>query len=465
MKQPVFVAAALLLWSFPVFAQTFEEIPPGGGGAYHPEPAICLTEQQRTAIAAMLVENEAKLRSQGLIAPEDANSVVAFDWPIKNDPGLGSSWKNTIMIANYVDQQATTGILDYNCGDRSYDGHKGTDISLWPFSWYLKNNNLVQVVAAEAGIIIGKQDGNSDENCVWNNQDWNAVYVRHSDGSVAWYGHMKKNSLTNKTVGASVTKGEHLGIVASSGVSSGPHLHFEVYKQQPYLVSNLIDPYNGTCNNMNPGVSWWANQEPYRKPTLNAALTHNAPPEHGCPTENEIPHFSNQFAPGSNQVVYTAVYFRDQMQGQTTTMRILRPNGTIWNTWVHTAPQTYSGSWWYWSWTLPSGGPFGTWSFEATFDGQTIVHPFEYGNMVSTDPENDTPALTLAPNPSRGTFRILSTEQLELPVQVFDSMGRLCFSGKTRTNQDITLGAPAAGVYAVRVSAGGHVRYFRLVVE
>lgn len=464
MKQPVFVAAALLLWSFPIFTQTFEEIPPGGGGAYHPEPTVCLTDAQRTAIAAMLVENEARLRSQGLIAPDDANSIVAFGWPIKNDPGLGSSWKNTIMIANYVDQQPATGILEYNCGTRAYDGHKGTDISLWPFGWHLKNNDLVQVVAAEAGVIIGKQDGNSDENCVWNNQNWNAVYVRHSDGSVAWYGHMKKNSLTNKAIGTSVAKGEYLGVVASSGVSTGPHLHFEVYKQQPYLVSNLIDPYNGTCNNMNPGVSWWANQEPYRKPTLNAALTHNTPPEHGCPTENEIPHFSNQFAPG-NQLVYTAVYFRDQMQGQTTSMRILRPNGTIWNSWVHTAPQTYSGSWWWWSWTLPSGGPFGTWTFEATFDGQTIAHPFEYGNPVSTNSGNDSPALTLAPNPANGAFRLLSTEQIELEIEVFDGMGRLVFSGKTRSNQEVTLDGFEAGVYVVRAREGGRVRHFRLVLE
>jgi len=464
MKQSVLVMAALLLGVAPVFTQNFEEIPPGGGGAYTPEHTVCLTDGQRSAIAGMLLENEAKLRSQGLISPDDANSVVAFGWPVKAASGLGSDWNNTVMIANYVDQQSATGILDYNCGDRAYDGHQGTDISLWPFGWYLKNNDLVQVVAAEAGVIIGKQDGNSDENCVWNNQNWNAVYVRHSDGSVAWYGHLKKNSLTGKSIGASVAKGEYLGIVASSGVSTGPHLHFEVYKQQPYLLSNLVDPYSGVCNSLNPGVSWWANQEPYRKPTLNTALTHSAEPEHGCPTENEIPYFSNQFAPG-NPLVYTAVYFRDQMQGQVTSMRILYPNGTAWKTWNHTSPQTFSGSWWWWSWVLPAGGPFGAWTFEATFNGQTIVHPFQYGNMVSTDAENDDLELTLAPNPASGAFRLLSTEPLDLNIQVFDNLGRLCFSGKSQANQEVELGGLEKGAYVVRATEGGRVRHFRLVLE
>ena len=50
----------------------------------------------------------------------------------------------------------------------------------------------------------------------------------HADGSVAWYGHMKAGSLTNKAVGQTVSSGEYLGIVGSSGNSTGPHLHFGI---------------------------------------------------------------------------------------------------------------------------------------------------------------------------------------------------------------------------------------------
>lgn len=462
MKHPVFIIAALLLFGNSTSGQAQVEIPPAGGGAYHTEPTVCLTDEQRAAIATMLTGNEQKLRQEGKISPDEASNAVSFDWPLKAAPGL--DWNNFAILSNYLDQNQSQTLLDFNCGARTYDGHQGTDISLWPFAWHLKNNNLVHVVAAEAGIIIGKQDGNTDENCVWGNQSWNAVYVRHGDGSVAWYGHMKQFSLTSKPIGATVSKGEYLGVVASSGVSSGPHLHFEVYRQTPYMFSNLVDPYSGVCNSTNPDGTWWATQEPYWKPTLNAALTHNAPPEHGCPSGNENPHFSDHFLPGGG-LLYTAVYFRDQQQGQFTSMRLRAPNGSLWKSWGHSSPETYPGSWWWWSWTLPTNGPFGTWAFEATFNGQTVVHPFVYGNLVSTDSEDLDAKVTLTPNPSTGTFRLKSSEYAQVEVQVFDGMGRLRFSGMTQTNQDMTLDELEAGVYVVRVLHADRTYLLRLVRE
>jgi hypothetical protein len=53
-------------------------------------------------------------------------------------------------------------------------------------------------------IIIGKTDGNFDKSCQFNSNDGNAVYVQHADGSVAWYGHMKKGTVTTKNVGEAV---------------------------------------------------------------------------------------------------------------------------------------------------------------------------------------------------------------------------------------------------------------------
>jgi murein DD-endopeptidase MepM/ murein hydrolase activator NlpD len=106
------------------------------------------------------------------------------------------------------------------------------------------DSNDVEIVSAAAGTILYKSDGNFDRSCTFNNNNWNAVYVQHSDGSVAWYGHMKAGTLTTKNVGASVAQGEYLGVVGSSGNSTGPHLHFEVYDSG----NNLIDPYAGTCN-------------------------------------------------------------------------------------------------------------------------------------------------------------------------------------------------------------------------
>ena len=94
----------------------------------------------------------------------------------------------------------------------------------------MKASDAVRIVAAAPGTIVSKTDGNFDRNCAIGSGQWNAVYVRHADNSVAWYGHMKSGSLTTKAVGETVVTGEYLGIVGSSGSSTGPHLHFEILR-------------------------------------------------------------------------------------------------------------------------------------------------------------------------------------------------------------------------------------------
>ncbi len=53
----------------------------------------------------------------------------------------------------------------------------------------------------------------------------NTVMIDHGGGVVSLYGHMSKISVSN---GASVSRGEKIGEVGSTGWSTGNHLHFEV---------------------------------------------------------------------------------------------------------------------------------------------------------------------------------------------------------------------------------------------
>ncbi|MDH3651215.1 MAG: M23 family metallopeptidase, partial [Saprospiraceae bacterium] len=366
----IYLTALALLLVIDLVSQEIPEIQPMGGGEYIGTKGPCLTDEERKQISAMLEKNVEQLIEEGLIGGNHNRSsvVVSFDWPLRKTEDL--PYYSYYATNNFVDQNSTSALLDYNCGARTYNGHRGMDYDTWPFPWYIYENDFVEVIAAEGGTIIGKSDGNDDDHCSCSGS-WNAVYIQHTDGSGAWYGHLKKNSLTSKGIGETVSKGEYLGVLASSGCSTQPHLHFEVYD----ALDNLVDPYQGPCNTLN-SQSWWANQKPYREPTLNAIFTHDSTPIHGCPGVNENPRFSDVFYEGDP--VYTALYFHDELLGDLTTLRIRRPNGSIWNSWTHTSNDTYTRSWWWWSWFFGVGEPSGTWTFEADYYGQTFTKEFEY---------------------------------------------------------------------------------------
>jgi len=213
-------------------------------------------------------------------------------WPVKASVNLNDC--SFYRVSAYVDQDQNAGtIQDWNCGTKTYDGHRGTDISTWPFNFYKMDNNLVQVVAAAPGIIIAKHDGEFDRNCAGNNLTANYIMIQHQDGSQALYWHMKMNSVTSKNVGEVVVAGEYLGVVGSSGSSSGPHLHFEVWSGNS--VATRIDPFAGTCNSLNAS-SWWLNQKTHKETSIVKASVHSTDAVFpACPT-TETPNEQYSFA-------------------------------------------------------------------------------------------------------------------------------------------------------------------------
>ncbi len=362
-------ALLIILFPFILSSQNVPEIEPMGGGELSRKTGQCIPDDERINILNMLNENVKILREAGKI-PSNQLSIQAInlEWPLQKADSL--DFPSYYATNNFVDHEITLGILDYNCSNRTYNGHKGSDFDTWPFPWYLYQNDLVEVIAAAAGIILAKTDGNEDNHCSCSGVS-NTIIIQHADGSKAWYAHMKRNSLTDKSVGEEVEKGEYLGIVASSGCSTQPHLHFEVYDAQ----DSLIDPYAGDCNQLN-SASWWNDQNSYREPTLNAILTHDSVPIHGCPGSSEDPRFCDVFVRG--EPVYMALYYHDEIQGDITTLRIRRPNGSIWRTWTHTSNQTYTKSWWWWYWFFGSNEPAGSWTFEADYRGDTFIREFQY---------------------------------------------------------------------------------------
>lgn len=75
------------------------------------------------------------------------------------------------------------------------------------------------VVAARAGTVTFAG---------WSNRGFgNLVKIRHSGGAETWYAHFSRILVT---VGQQVGQGEVIGRIGSTGISTGPHLHFEVHE-------------------------------------------------------------------------------------------------------------------------------------------------------------------------------------------------------------------------------------------
>ena len=361
------------------FSFCFAQKPPssnieGGQVTFNAEKINCYSPDEYLQIKTDIETSIEALRTSGQLLPSSNRSTVTLKWPVKQADGF--NYNDIWSISNYFDhdENAPNSIEDYNCGSRTYDtdsgyNHQGIDIYTWPFSYKMMDDNQAEIVAAAAGQIIDKRDGNYDRNCDFSNGGWNAVYVMHDDGSIAWYGHMKSGSLTEKEVGETVAQGEYLGIIGSSGYSTGPHLHFELYDGN----GTLIDPYAGNCNTINVN-SWWETQKPYTNPNLNAVLTHSAAPEFpGCPN-TEITNTSSVF--NYNETIYLATYLRDQYAGSVMSLSVKAPDGTVIYNWDKIFDNNYYGSYWWWSISLDENEIPGEYVFEAIYENDVVSTTF-----------------------------------------------------------------------------------------
>ncbi|WP_298555776.1 peptidoglycan DD-metalloendopeptidase family protein [uncultured Algibacter sp.] len=398
-------------------AQTPNFTPDGGEFAFNAKNIPCLTDKQREGVLNDIRNNIQQLKLQKKLSYSKNNVVPhpLFIWPVKKKDG--HEYNDVWGISNYVDQNAAypNQIQDYNCGTRTYDttsgyNHAGIDIFNWPFQWKMMDNDEVEIVAAAPGQILAKVDSRTDRSCSLNGTNWNFVYVQHADGSVAVYGHLKQFSSTTKVAGDMVEEGEYLGVVGSSGNSTGPHLHFEVYSEIEWNGVGqdvLVDPYAGTCNSMNSDT-WWQNQKPYNNPNINAALTHSAPPVFpACPTQ-ETTNESNDFL--TTDTIYFAIYLRDQEVGTTINLKILRPNNTALYSWDFALNANYNSSYWYWNYTGAANIP-GEWKWQATYNGQTVTHPFNVTNALSVE-DNFLKNTSIFPNPTNDLINISSIKKI-----------------------------------------------------
>jgi murein DD-endopeptidase MepM/ murein hydrolase activator NlpD len=92
-------------------------------------------------------------------------------------------------------------------GGRSYEFHSGLDI----------DGQKGDIVVAPANGVISKAG--------WQGGYGNLIEIDHGNGLTTRYGHLSK---VDVQVGDSVQRSQQIGLVGSTGRSTGPHLHYEL---------------------------------------------------------------------------------------------------------------------------------------------------------------------------------------------------------------------------------------------
>jgi Tol biopolymer transport system component len=201
------------------------------------------------------------------------------------------------------------------------------------------DHDRLEAIAAAPGWVETAEDSYFDRSCGNMGGPENRICIVHEDESRACYVHLKKDSIPERlrNIGAWVARGEKIGIVGSSGYSSGPHLHFVLYDSN----GDLVDPFYAGENDCNPTTdrSLWAHQPGYYVPSMSLMTHFTGPLFSTCTgeggTEEQV-NASNLFAPGDLVGFYE--YYRDwHVYDGVTHLSITMPDGAVHDgTWTRT---------------------------------------------------------------------------------------------------------------------------------
>ena len=162
-------------------------------------------DSQEAAIRSQIDKKVAELQKQQEAAKKAGQKVVSgsgkLTWPV-----VGTSTANVTSGFGYR--------IHPIFGDKRF--HSGVDISA---------NSGTTIMAADAGTVVS---------AVYSSSYGNYVVISHGNGMVTLYAHMNSMAVSS---GQTVTKGQTIGYVGSTGWSTGPHCHFEIK-----VNGQLVDP-------------------------------------------------------------------------------------------------------------------------------------------------------------------------------------------------------------------------------
>ncbi|MBV8490576.1 MAG: peptidoglycan DD-metalloendopeptidase family protein [Candidatus Eremiobacteraeota bacterium] len=152
-----------------------------------------LSAAEESQLEALIREREAELEAQRRAAGIAGGQVSSggpgsFSWPVTGTITSPFGWRSNPFRG-------------------SPEFHQGLDIAA---------PTGTTVTAAASGTVIMAQ---------WYGGYGNYILIDHGGGYSSGYGHLSQIYVSN---GQSVTRGQAIGAVGSTGQSTGPHLHFEI---------------------------------------------------------------------------------------------------------------------------------------------------------------------------------------------------------------------------------------------
>ncbi|MBC1516358.1 murein hydrolase activator EnvC family protein [Listeria immobilis] len=184
------------------------------------EAALKAAEQKRIQEAAAKANAEKASKSQTTVAQAPSPEVASAPSNVSSGGGQFIKPASGILTSGFSDRtNPVTG---------EHESHKGQDIAA---------GGAVTVSAAASGTVVFSGFGASGSG--YGGYGY-VVEIDHGNGFQTLYGHMRAGSL-KVVAGQQVSQGQPIGIMGSTGQSTGQHLHFEIHQNgvpidpAPYL--------------------------------------------------------------------------------------------------------------------------------------------------------------------------------------------------------------------------------------
>lgn len=280
----------------------------------------------------------------------DPDFPQLMTWPLETAPQTEGFW------TNYVDVDPTGNFADYAGGNAAYNGHNAIDAGPVTFQG---QDDGIEIYAALDGVVTAIRDGEFDRQTSFNSSPSNYVVLSHPNGYETTYLHMRRDSVQVQ-VGQLVSQGDRLGLVGSSGSSTGGHIHFEV-SRYGLSIETYYDP-----------SEYWVTPVDYVGDNvylIDTGITNYNPNQHFWDEPSDIQNVAQQ----SGVALWARGYYSGLRNGDSLQAVWRRPNGSVFTTRSFNVSGDFSSSGWFWgSVTLPAKADLGTWSVDYRVNGAFV---------------------------------------------------------------------------------------------